>query len=121
MVEEDIVDKVFDKIMQDGFDVHRSPLAHKVVVMVTTAQGVIDNGGFDYFFEQSFAGEPDYQEFVTVYNEIGAFESAGAIEQAIQINLHQGVNSFEDLDSVMFENSEADRNRLKKYVEKNFV
>jgi len=81
----DTIFKTFDKIMESGFDVNKASLQNKVVVMITTAQGVIDNGGFQYFFEYDFGDAPNMQDFVMIYKEIGAEECAVAIEKALAI------------------------------------
>jgi len=121
MKNRDIIDTTFDRIMEKGFDVNHSPFSHKVVVMVVTAQGIIDNGGFDYFFEQEFEGNPNYQDFVNVFKEIGAVESSAAIEKAIKLNKKSGINKFKDQDSVLFDNSEQNYTKLRNYIEQNFV
>ena len=117
----DLVDITFDKIIKKGFDVNASPFNEKVVVMASTAQGIIDNGGFDYFFENEFEGSPDYEEFIKVFNAIGALESAEAIKDAIEINKHSGINKFESLDTIVIERSKDTYQKLSDYIESNSV
>jgi hypothetical protein len=47
------------------------------------AQGVIDNGGFRYFFENDWPGRPPYSFFSKAYRRIGAARAAQRIEQAV--------------------------------------
>ncbi len=116
MPKEDIIDKTFDHIIQKGFDVNTSSLQDKVVVLVTTAQGIIDNGGFQYFFENEFEGDPNLQDFVSVFEQIGALESAGAIKKAIEINASNEHGEFDALDAIMFKESESNYNKLREYI-----
>ena len=70
---------------REDFDISRIPQAHRNVVAAVTAQAIIDNGGFRYFFESNFNGHPDYQMFVDAYENIGAKEAADAINQALML------------------------------------
>ncbi|MBS0656793.1 MAG: DUF4375 domain-containing protein [Verrucomicrobia bacterium] len=63
-------------------DLSRLPRPRQVFVMVYSAQGVIDNGGFAYFFECDWPGVPPYSAFSEAYREIGAAEAADLIDRA---------------------------------------
>lgn len=52
------------------------------VALVCCAQGVIDNGGLRYFFENDWPGQPPYVVFADAYRAIGADDLAVAIETA---------------------------------------
>ena len=121
MDKEDIIDCIFKKIIANGFDVNTSPLTHKVVILVYSAQGIIDNGGFEYFFENPFEGNPDYQCFVKSFFQIGAIECSEAIKKAIKLNALEENSKFTELDHILYENSEENYNKLRAYVENNFV
>lgn len=43
---------------------------------VYCAQGVLDNGGYRYFFEEDWVGQPPYQEFVDAFDAIGCHAQA---------------------------------------------
>jgi hypothetical protein len=47
---------------------------------VVTAQGIIDNGGFGYFYENDFYQNPPYSVFWDAFRRIGALEAAQCIE-----------------------------------------
>jgi len=68
---------------KQDFDIDSIPEVEKNVVAVITAQTIIDNRGFKYFFESDFSSTPDYQLFVDAYRAIGAEESAQGITQAL--------------------------------------
>ena len=45
-----------------------------------TAQGIIDNGGLEYFYESDFPANPPYSLFVEAFRRIGAESVASCIE-----------------------------------------
>lgn len=49
---------------------------------VEGAQGIIDNGGFQYFFENDWPENPEYSLFVDSFRRIGAAEAADCIQDA---------------------------------------
>ncbi len=61
------------------------PKAQRVILLVHAAQGTIDNGGLQYFFENDFPGLPPYAEFADAYREIGAEDVAAVIESAVAL------------------------------------
>jgi hypothetical protein len=52
-------------------DVSLLPLPLQTVAVIYSAQGVIDNGGLEYFYESDFDGTPEYSFFVNAYRRIG--------------------------------------------------
>jgi hypothetical protein len=52
---------------------------------VEQAQGIIDNGGFQYFFENDWPENPDYSIFVDSFTRIGATEAADCIQDAVNM------------------------------------
>jgi len=82
--DEALLMQVLEAINQrEDFDISEMPDEHRHVVAAVTAQAIIDNGGFRYFFSSHFKGRPDYQMIVEAYSKIGAKESADAINQAL--------------------------------------
>jgi hypothetical protein len=61
------------------------PAPVRIVVLVHAAQGIIDNGGLQYFFESDFEGQPPYLVFVDAYRAIGADEEAEALALAVKL------------------------------------
>ena len=52
----------------------------QTVLIVEAAQGIIDNGGLEYFYEADFPRNPPYSVFVKAYRRIGAEFGAKCIE-----------------------------------------
>lgn len=64
-------------------DPAKLPLPVRTVVLVHAAQGIIDNGGLQYFFESDFPDQPPYSIFVDAYREIGAEDEANTLAAAV--------------------------------------
>ena len=54
----------------------------RVVVMVYSAQGTIDNGGYRFFFEADWPQISGYDDFVQAYREIGCARQAEDLARA---------------------------------------
>ena len=74
-------------------DPDKLPPPVRTVVLVHAAQGIIDNGGLQYFFESDFPGSPPYSVFIDAYHTIGAYSEAQALADAVDLfpfaNPHQ--------------------------------
>ena len=69
-----------DCVQSASGDVFQLPLPVQTVAVVQTAQGIIDNGGLEYFYESDFDGQPPYSFFVETFRRIGAEAAAERIE-----------------------------------------
>ncbi len=74
----------FAKLEAANGDLLKLPVPMQTLVLVYSAQGVIDNGGFEYFFESDWPGSPNYSLFSNAYRTIGADRIAEAIDQAVE-------------------------------------
>jgi len=54
----------------------------QVFAIIYSAQGIIDNGGFQYLFESDWPNHPPYTFFSDAYREIGAPDVADGLDQA---------------------------------------
>jgi len=77
---DEVSDQLYERIGKES--IFSLPWVSQVVVVVFAAQGYIDNGGFIYFFEGDFPGDPPYSVFADAFRAIGADESAECIEVA---------------------------------------
>src|SRR4026209_325238 len=78
-----------ENVAFSGFDraTGISGISHprRVFIRVYSAQPVIDNGGFVYFFENDWPGNPPYSSFSEAYREIGATDVADWIDRAARL------------------------------------
>ena len=72
----------FKKLAEVDRDARRLEEPFRTVAVVYAAQGVIDNGGFFYFFASDWPGNPPYSLFVDAYRRIGSEGAADAIDHA---------------------------------------
>jgi hypothetical protein len=79
----DTVDVVLNVLREHKGDVSALPKEMQVVLRVHSAQGVMDNGGLQFFFESNWEGTPPYSVFVEAFREIGAYEAADRLEEAV--------------------------------------
>lgn len=72
----------FSRLEEVDGDPSRLPKPLATLVIVVSAQGVIDNGGLEYFYSADFPGAPPYSLFAEAYAEIGAPRAARAITES---------------------------------------
>lgn len=73
------------KRLDEGAALSSLPWPEQVVAIVYSAQGIIGNGSFEYFFSHEWPEEPPYATFVAAYRAIGAEEAADCIEVAASL------------------------------------
>lgn len=66
-------------------DLTKLPIPLLTLVLVCSAQGIIDNGGFKYFFESDFPNHPPYSSFSDAYQRIGAEKAGCSFEKAVAL------------------------------------
>jgi hypothetical protein len=64
-----------------GDDMTRLPESVRVFLLVNGAQGVVDNGGYKYFFGQDWPGTPPYEDFARAYETIGCIPQAADLRR----------------------------------------
>jgi hypothetical protein len=84
----------------------------RVAMTVCTAQGIIDNGGLQYFYEADFEDRCPYSDFVGAYRSIGAYEAADLIDRSTKLFPFANAHLFESkrqqwLDQVKEDESHA--------------
>jgi len=87
--DEKLIDEVSDELYEriGKAPIFSLPWVSQVVLVVLAAQGYVDNGGFGYFFEGDYPGNPPYSVFANAFRAIGADESAECIELAASLFL----------------------------------
>jgi len=90
----DPIERAFDfaieRLNATGGNLDVLPVELQAVILVCSAQGVIDNGGFQYFFESDFPGKPPYTKFSSAYRLIGANELGNFIDNAVSFFPFEG-------------------------------
>ena len=76
-------------------DPDKLPPPVRVVVLVHAVQGIVDNGGLQYFFESDFPGTPPYSVFVDAYRTIGADSEAQALADAVKLFPFENPHRFQ--------------------------
>jgi len=64
-------------------DMSRLPRPVATFLLVCSAQGVIDNGGYCYFFGADWLGSPTYSEFIEAYGAIGCNRQASELARVV--------------------------------------
>ncbi|WP_027360582.1 DMP19 family protein [Desulforegula conservatrix] len=86
---EEILEKVSDYCFEQLDEAKNDPSCLKIpvqtVIAIYSAQGIIDNGSFQYFFESDFPQTPPYSFFSDAYRRIGADNVARNIDQAVEL------------------------------------
>ena len=99
MAEKSFLDRAADYAYKEldrlGGDPAKLDLPQQTVAILYSVQAIIDNGGFQYLFENSFPSNPPYSKFVEAYRRIGAHLPAERLEKAVAMfpfknpHLHQ--------------------------------
>lgn len=76
-------DRAFAELEALGGDLSGLSEAARHLVLATSAQGVIDNGGYRSFFESDWPGTPDYSRFVEAYEAIGCHPQAEDLRRVV--------------------------------------
>lgn len=83
----DILSEGFDKaerLLRKAKDnINLLPAAVANLLMIYSAQGVIDNGGYKYFFESDWPMQPPYSRFVEAYAAIGCDKQAADLARVV--------------------------------------
>jgi hypothetical protein len=72
-----------DRLEAAGGDMSRLPEPLQVVLLIDGAQGVIDNGGYVYFFEEDWPNIPSYDDFISAYEAIGCEQQAVDLRRVV--------------------------------------
>jgi hypothetical protein len=107
-LEEDLIQNVFDnaRTKYELSDITKLPPIIANFILVYAAQGVIDNGGYRYFFGADWPNNPPYQLFIDAYRAIECENQAKDIERIIA--------------SFPFDNPHLHAGRRKQYINDNY-
>jgi len=77
------IEHAFNELERVGGDSSKLPAPLQIVVLITHAQRVIDNGGFRYLFENDMPGNLKYSVLSDAYRQIGAAKAADLLDLAV--------------------------------------
>jgi hypothetical protein len=105
---DDLISEVFRKVNETYGDAGPDSLPHVVstFVLVHAAQGVIDNGGYRYFFGQDWPNNLPYSRFIDAYQAIGCQKQADELARVVS--------------SFPFDNPHLYKGWRKKYMAENY-
>jgi outer membrane protein assembly factor BamD (BamD/ComL family) len=99
-------DKADQKLQKTNGNMATLPSAVRNFLIVYSAQGVIDNGGYRYFFESDWPNKPPYAIFVDAYKAIGCTTQAEDLQRVIT--------------TFPFENPHLHEAKRNKYIDDNY-
>lgn len=106
--------KAFQAYDRVGNDLSKLPLPVQSFILVYGAQGVIDNGGYKYFFEADWPGKPDYRLFITAYEAIGCPTQAAEMARVVSTFPFANPHLYMDeRNEYMDENWDDDENEIR--------
>ena len=97
-----------DRLQAAGGDLLALPIELQTLLLVESAQGIIDNGGLAYFYEADFPNNPPYVLFVEAYRRIGAHAAADCLEASALLFPFEDPQYFEPLRQLWLEKFSAE-------------
>jgi hypothetical protein len=101
---EKAMETVYADSSQDNWSPYKLTRPLFVAWAVEKAQGITDNGGLQYFFENDWPDNPPYSIFINAFREIGAREAADCLQKAV--------------DNFPFPNPHLDYEKRREHLEK---
>jgi len=84
----DLVNEAFEQAVvllnAENNKTENLPYEVATFLRVYSAQGVIDNGGYCYFFENDWPENPTYSDFVNAYHSIGCISQANELKRVVE-------------------------------------
>ena len=100
MAEKSFLDRAaeyaYRELERVGGDPSKLDLPQQTVAILYSVQAIIDNGGFQYLFENDFPHDPDYSRFVEAYRRIGANSAAERLEKAVAMFPFENPHRYQD-------------------------
>ena len=96
-------DYAIDRLQAAGGDVFALPVPLQTLLLIESAQGIIDTGGLEFFYEADFPNNPPYALFVEAYRRIGADAAASCIEATARMFPFEEPHLFEELRQLWLE------------------
>ena len=101
-------DYALSRLSEAAGDIQALPIALQTLLLVESAQGMIDTGGLAFFYEADFPNHPPYSAFVEAYTRIGADSAAACIAASADMFPFEEPQLFEPLRQLWLEKLCAD-------------
>lgn len=101
-------DHAVSRLAEADGDLARLEVPLQTLLMVESAQGIIESGGLAYFYEADFPNNPPYENFVAAYRRIGAESAASCIEDSAALFPFAEPHLFAPLRELWLERMAAD-------------
>jgi hypothetical protein len=101
-------DYAVSRLHAAGGEVDVLPLPLQTLLMVESAQAIIDGGGLEFFYDADFPNNPPYSAFVDAYRRIGADAAAACIEASAALFPFDEPHLFEPLRQLWLEKFRLD-------------
>ena len=75
----------YDELERGGGDPSKLDIPQQTVAILYSVQAIVDNGGFQYLFENDFPFSPRYSKFVEAYRRIGSTQAAERLARAVEM------------------------------------
>ena len=87
MAEKSFLDRAaeyaYKELERPGGDPSKLDTPLQTVAILYSVQAIIDNGGFQYLFENDLPFSPEYSTLSDAYRRIGALEDADRLDKAV--------------------------------------
>lgn len=107
-----LVARVYDhavaRLHDAGGHLDAVPLELQTLLMVESAQAIIDSGGLAYFYEADFPNNPAYAAFAAAYRRIGAESAADCIALTAAMFPFEDPELFEPMRQLWLERLQQD-------------
>lgn len=75
----------YKELERIGGDPSKLDIPQQTVAILYSVQAIVDNGGFQYLFENDFPFSPPYSKFIEAYRRIGANQAAERLARAVEM------------------------------------
>lgn len=86
----------YDELERLGGDPSKLDIPQQTVAILYSIQPMIDNGGFQYLFENDFPHQPPYSGFVDAYRRIGSTLAAERLAKAVAMFPFKDAHLYQD-------------------------
>lgn len=76
-------DDVYSRSEDREWDPLSLPFPLRIIALVDSTLGTVNNGSLTYFFENDWPNQPPYSVFIEAFRTIGALETANCLEDAV--------------------------------------